>query len=88
MFDTGDTDFSFQSLFRTNRFSGPDRQGDANQVTAAVTSRFLSATSGVEMLRASLGQVRYLRDRQVGLRPGPAAGQPANRPSSANCGRA
>lgn len=72
VFDTGDTDFSFQSLFRTNRFSGPDRQGDANQVTAAVTSRFLSTTSGVEMLRASLGQVRYLRDRQVSLRPGPA----------------
>jgi len=72
VFDTGDTDFSFQSLFRTNRFSGPDRQGDANQVTAALTSRFLSATSGVEMLRASLGQIRYLRDRQVALRPGSA----------------
>ncbi len=73
LFDTGDTDFSFQSLFRTNRFSGPDRQGDANQVTAAVTSRFLSHNSGVEMFRASLGQVRYLRDRQVGLRPTAAA---------------
>jgi LPS-assembly protein len=72
LFDTGDTDFSFQSLFRTNRFSGPDRQGDANQVTAAVTSRFLSASSGVEMFRASVGQVRYLRDRQVLLRSGPA----------------
>jgi len=72
LFDTGDTDFSFQSLFRTNRFSGPDRQGDANQVTAALTSRLLSARSGVEMLRASLGQIRYLRDRQVGLRPGTA----------------
>lgn len=72
LFDTGDTDFSFQSLFRTNRFSGPDRQGDANQVTAAITSRFLGASSGVEMFRASLGQVRYLRDRQVLLRSGPA----------------
>ena len=72
LFDTGDTDFSFQSLFRTNRFSGPDRQGDANQVTAAVTSRILGASSGVEMLRASIGQIRYLRDRQVTLRPGPA----------------
>uniref|UniRef100_UPI003564D28D LPS-assembly protein LptD n=1 Tax=Immundisolibacter sp. TaxID=1934948 RepID=UPI003564D28D len=72
LFDTSDTDFTFQSLFRTNRFSGPDRQGDANQVTAAVTSRILSASSGVEMLRTSLGQIRYLRDRQVGLRPGSA----------------
>jgi LPS-assembly protein len=72
VFDTGDTDFSFQSLFRSNRFSGPDRQGDANQVTAAVTSRFLSGASGVELFRGSVGQVRYLRDRQVALRPGPA----------------
>ena len=72
LFDTGDTDFNFQSLFRTNRFSGPDRQGDANQVTAAVTSRFMSASSGVEMFRASIGQTRYLRDRQVLLRSGPA----------------
>ena len=70
--DTGDTDFSFQSLFRSNRFSGPDRQGDANQVTTAVTSRFLSAASGSELFRGSIGQVRYLRDRQVALRAGPA----------------
>jgi LPS-assembly protein len=72
LFDTSDTDFSFQSLFRTNRFSGPDRQGDANQITAALTSRILGAGNGVEMLRASIGQIRYLRDRQVGLRPGSA----------------
>ncbi len=72
LFDTGDTDFSFQSLFRSNRFSGPDRQGDANQVTTAVTSRFLSAASGSELFRGSIGQVRYLRDRQVALRAGPA----------------
>lgn len=73
LFDTGEQDFTFESLFRTNRFSGPDRQGDANQVTTALTSRFLSATSGVEMFRASLGQIRYLSDRQVALIPGPAA---------------
>ncbi len=73
LFDTGDSDFRFESMFRSNRFSGPDRQGDANQVTAAVTSRFLSATSGVEMLRASLGQIYYFRDRQVDLLPTAAA---------------
>jgi LPS-assembly protein len=72
LFDTGERDFTFESLFRTNRFSGPDRQGDANQVTAALTSRFLGARSGAEMFRASFGQIRYFGDRQVALRPGPA----------------
>jgi LPS-assembly protein len=72
LFDTGDRDFTFESLFRTNRFSGPDRQGDANQVTAALTSRFLGARSGAEMFRASFGQIRYFGDRQVALRPGSA----------------
>ena len=32
IFDTGQFDFSFEQLFRENRFSGHDRLGDANQV--------------------------------------------------------
>ncbi len=70
-FDTARVEFSFASLFRENRFSGADRVGDANQVTAALTSRTLSRESGQELFRASIGQIYYFRDRLVQL-PGVA----------------
>ena len=66
-FDTSDVTFSFASLFRDNRFSGNDKIGDANQLTAALTSRILSDSSGAELLRASIGQIYYFRDREVQL---------------------
>ena len=65
-FDTGRSSFSFAQLFRENRFSGRDRIGDANQVTLALTSRLLDERSG-ELARASIGQIRYFRDREVTL---------------------
>lgn len=67
VFDTSALDFSFANLFRENRFSGADRVGDANQLTAALTSRTLSDSTGVELFRASIGQIFYFRDRVVQL---------------------
>lgn len=67
VFDSGALDFSFANLFQTNRFSGADRVGDANQVTLALSSRLLDSDSGQERLRASIGQVHYFRDRTVTL---------------------
>ena len=72
IFDTAEQDFSFDRLFRENRFSGADRFGDANQLTLALTSRYLSTQSGEELLRASVGQILYFDDRDVTL-PGEAA---------------
>ena len=69
-FDTAFVDFSFASLFRENRFSGSDRVGDANQLTAALTSRTLSDSTGAELFRASIGQIYYFRDREVQLLTG------------------
>lgn len=66
-FDTADTTFTFPSLFLENRFSGSDKIGDANQLTAALTSRILSDETGTELLRASIGQIFYFRDRKVQL---------------------
>lgn len=65
IFDSGEYEFSFSQLFRDNRFSGRDRIGDANQLTAAVTTRYLNQNTGDEILRASLGQIFYFRDRDV-----------------------
>ena len=65
-FDTSRSSFNFAQLFRENRFSGGDRIGDANQVTLALTSRLLDERGG-ELARASIGQIRYFRDREVVL---------------------
>jgi len=70
VFDTGLYDFSFDSLFREDRFNGPDRMGDANQFTLAVTSRLINHASGREAGHVSLGQIYYLRDREVILPTG------------------
>jgi LPS-assembly protein len=67
VFDTTPTTFSFAQLFRENRYTGPDRVGDANQLTAALTTRFLGEDSGRELLRASVGQTFYFKDRRVSL---------------------
>lgn len=67
LFDTGLSSFSFNQLFRDNRFSGVDRLGDANQMTAALTSRFLDDDTGAELFTASVGQIYYFNDREVTL---------------------
>jgi LPS-assembly protein len=66
VFDTGEFTFTFEQLFREDRFSGADRVGDANQLSLALTSRLISA-GGDEIVRGSIGQIRYFRDREVTL---------------------
>jgi LPS-assembly protein len=67
LFDTRELDFSFAQLFRSNRFSGADRQMDANQATLAVTSRWFDAVDGRELGSASLGRIRYFDPQRVQL---------------------
>jgi len=67
VFDTAAYGFDFAQLFRDNRFNGPDRVGDANQLTLALTSRTLSENTGTEIWRASIGEVFYFEDRKVQL---------------------
>jgi len=66
-FSTAEIEFGTNSLFRENRFIGGDRIGDANQLTAAITSRLLEANSGLERLAATLGQVYYFDPPRVQL---------------------
>jgi len=65
-FDTAQLNLNFNQLFRPDRFSGADRVGDANQISAAVTSRFVT-TDGFERARLSAGQIFHLADRTVAL---------------------
>jgi LPS-assembly protein len=66
LFDTTLADFNYPQLFTENRFVGGDRFGDANQLTAAVTSRFLYG-DGQEGLRATIGQRYSFSDQRVQL---------------------
>ena len=65
IFDTRPLTFSWGQLFRDNRYSGPDRQTDANQLTLALTSRLLRQADGHEKLSASLGQIFYFDESRV-----------------------
>jgi LPS-assembly protein len=70
VFDSGRYSFSFAQLFRERRFTGGDRLGDTNRLTAALTGRVLERDSGRQLLRASVGGSRYFADREVTLPAG------------------
>lgn len=66
LFDTGETLFSYDSLFRDNRFSGSDRIGDENKLSLGVTTRWIE-DNGFERQNFSIGQAYYFKDRKVQL---------------------
>ena len=66
-FDTAPLTFGFSQLFHHNRFSGPDRQADANQLTLALTSRLIETADGQSPLDFSVGQIIYFSDLEVQL---------------------
>lgn len=66
-FDSTERTFSYASMFDVNRFTGPDRVGDANQLTVGLSSRTLSKATGLELFRASVAQILYFDDRDVQL---------------------
>jgi LPS-assembly protein len=65
-FDTAVAGFNYAQLFTENRFVGADKVSDANQLTAAVVSRFIQS-SGAERLRLVVGSRYYFSDPQVRL---------------------
>jgi LPS-assembly protein len=67
VFDTSVADFNFAQIFTENRFTGWDRINDANELTAAVSSRLIDPQSGVERIRVLLGQRYYLQEQRVTL---------------------
>ncbi len=73
VFDTGRSEFRFSQLFEENRYNGPDRIGDADQLTVALSTRLIHSRSGKEALRFSVGHTSYFRNREVRL-PGENAG--------------
>jgi len=67
VFDTALTTFSQSLFYSKNRFSGKDRIGDSNQLTASLTTRFYRQDTGAEVFNAAVGQIIYFKDRIVTL---------------------
>lgn len=72
VYDSGFMIFNVDQLFRSNRFSGFDRIGDANQLAYSLTSRWLSEETGAEIANLSIGQIKYFSDRKVQLCQSPS----------------
>ncbi len=81
LFDTALNTLTYDQLFTYNRFTSIDRIGDANQLSYGVTTRFIDNQSGIEKLRAGVGQILYFRNRVVTLCEN---GQCDNAPSCKN----
>ena len=65
LFDTYLPPFNAEQLFRTNRFSGLDRIGDANQISVALTTRFLDSYTAEEKMRATIGQIYQFKRHRI-----------------------
>lgn len=63
-FDSTLADINFAQIFSENRFTGQDLISDANQLTAAVVSRYVEP-SGVERMRFAVAQRYYFSDQRV-----------------------
>ena len=70
LFDTRRMSLDYWQLFSPNQFSGAARQMNANNLTAALTTRLLD-DDGVERLSASIGQIHYFTPQRVQLPNGP-----------------
>lgn len=74
VYDSSYLIFNVDQLFRSNRFSGFDRIGDANQLAYALSTRWLDDESGAERASFSVGQIRYFANRRVTLCQNPLGG--------------
>ncbi len=74
VFDTGEADLNFSTLFRENRFTGNDLINDANQLSYALTTRLIETDTGAQRLSATIGQRYYFNSPKVTL-PGAALNQ-------------
>jgi LPS-assembly protein len=68
-FDSALADFNFAQLFTENIYSGSDRIGEANQLTAALVGRLFDPVNGGERLRAAVGQRFYFSSQRVTIGP-------------------
>jgi LPS-assembly protein len=73
VFDTALATYNFPQLFSENQFVGGDRINNANQLTAAISSRLLDPSNGNEVIRAAIGNRYYFSRQEVTLPGVPAS---------------
>jgi LPS-assembly protein len=66
-FDTYLLPFTYDQLFALNRFTGYDRQSNANQLSVSVTSQLLSSEDASAQLSFGLGVMYYFEPLKVTL---------------------
>ena len=66
-FDTSLPDLNMIQLFRSERFAGGDRLGDANQLAIGETSHLVDASSGKQLLDFTVGEIYYFTPPKVQL---------------------
>ena len=66
LFDTTALEFDKTALFATRRFSGMDRAGDMNRLSASITNRFIHTDSG-QQVTTGLAQTIRLTPERLGL---------------------
>ena len=69
LFDTSVADLNYAQIFTENYYLGWDRISNANQLTAAASTRIIVPTTGQEAFRALVGQRYYFTPQQVQLNP-------------------
>ena len=65
LFDASENSFTYEQLFRENRFSGQDRINAANFITAALQTRLYDDKTGAERMSAGVGQRYYFNKDTV-----------------------
>jgi LPS-assembly protein len=66
-FDSAIADLNLAQLFSENSYVGGDRFSDANQLTAAVSTRLIQEDNGQERIRATVGERFYFEQQRVAL---------------------
>lgn len=72
VFDAGAVGVNLSQLLSEMSFTGHDRIADQDQVTSAITTRYLGQQSGEDLFRATLAQTHYLSVQRTTL-PGISA---------------
>ncbi len=68
VFDTSESNFSYSSLWREDRFTGYDRIGDTNHLALGATTRLIE-DDGFERGHFGFGQIYYFADRKAVIDP-------------------
>lgn len=65
VFDSAEANLNMSTLFLENQFTGNDRINNANQLSLALTTRLIDSKTGIQRLKATIGQRYNFSDQKV-----------------------